>query len=113
MADKNLKSNNISLSIEGREVIAFDSLKYQQGYNSLKNEFRVYDDDLKNGFIIQCNEAPLREDQQIGASLNYFTSGGEKKTTTLTFEIQKISADGKIWFWNKKQRIGAIVHYKP
>lgn len=113
LAEANLKTDNIGLNIEGKTIIEYDSLSYQLGHNNARNEFRVHDDDMKNGFILQCSETPLSKGQELSATVIYFVDGAEPTSEVLDCVIQTISPDGRIWLWDRKKLIGVIVQYKP
>jgi hypothetical protein len=104
-----LMKEEISLTVKGEEMMTFNEFSCQLGYNSDTNEFRVYDDNLGNMFIITCNARPSAEGQILRADLTWTTSSSTKKRSGLNFTVKKISPDGLIWLWCDSDRIGVIV----
>jgi len=104
-----LAKEDISLTVKGEEMMVFDRNSCQLGYNSSTNEFRVYDDNLGNMFILTCNAHPSTEGQTLKADLTWTTASSTKKRSGLNFTVKKISSDGLIWLWCDNERTGIIV----
>lgn len=113
LREENLKCNDISLTIEGKQMIVYDSLRFQLGFNNARNEFRVHDDELNNIFVLQCDERPYTEEQELSANLSYRVNGGEMRSSRLFMVVQKIDRNGHIWLWDGDSRTGAVVYYRP
>lgn len=102
-------SDDIGLTIKGQDVIKYDDTYWQTGYDEQNITFRVNDDNMADFFVLKCHSFPV-EGQSVKADLSYTTDDDIKNKTGLTFDVTKTDdATGKIWLWNKKNGIGAIV----
>ena len=104
-----LSRSDISLTIKGELQMAFSESTCQLGYNTGRNEFRVYDENLTSYFILRCAVAPTSEGQVVKADLEYTTAGGATTLSALDFTVQKTNSEGLIWLWNKDKQIGVVV----
>ena len=86
-----LAKEEISLTVKGEEMMVFDRNSCQLGYNSSTNEFRVYDDNLGNMFILTCNAHPSTEGQTLKADLTWTTASSTKKRRSTTSARKDIS----------------------
>ena len=89
--------------------MSFDENTCQLGYNSARNEYRVYDENLANWYILKCSAQPTSEGQIVKADLEYTTEKDVKSLTDLEFSVEKTSSDGLVWLWNKERKIGIII----
>ncbi len=104
------ETESISLSIKGARIIEYKAETHQMGFNLVECEFRVHDDDMANYFIIRCNEMPSTTGQKVTADIEYTTPDDVKSRNGLEFEVTDIEdSSGKIWLWNQKYQIGAVV----
>jgi hypothetical protein len=104
-----LSRDDISLTIKGELQMSFNENTCQLGYNTGRNEFRVYDEKLSDWFIVRCSAKPTSEGQEFTAELEYTTTADTRKLKGLHMEVQKISSDGMIWLWEKDKKIGIVV----
>lgn len=104
-----LSRSDISLSVKGELQMSFDENTCQLGYNTGRNEFRVYDEKLANWFILRCSAKPTSEGQTITADLEYTTADDVKTLTGLEFKVEDTNSDGLIWLWNRDKKIGVVV----
>lgn len=104
-----LGRSDISLTVKGELMMSFNENTCQLGYNSEKNEFRVYDDKLANWFVLRCNASPDTEGQVVTADLEYTTSNDLKTHKGLEFSVEQVKSGGLIWLWNEDKRIGIVV----
>lgn len=104
-----LVREDISLSIREQVLMSFDENTCQLGYNSARNEYRVYDENLANWYILRCSAQPTSEDQTVKADLEYTTAKDVKSLTDLELSVEKTSSDGLVWLWNKERKIGIII----
>lgn len=104
-----LVREDISLSIREQVLMSFDENTCQLGYNSARNEYRVYDENLANWYILRCSAQPTSEGQTVKADLEYTTAKDVKSLTDLEFSVEKTSSDGLVWLWNKERKIGIII----
>lgn len=104
-----LVREDISLSIREQVLMSFDENTCQLGYNSARNEYRVYDENLANWYILRCSAQPTSEGQTVKADLEYTTEKDVKSLTNLEFSVEKTSSDGLVWLWNKERKIGIVI----
>ena len=104
-----LSRSDISLTIKGKLQMSFDEMTCQLGYNTDRNEFRVYNDKLTDWFILRCSAKPTSNGQKVTADLEYTTKDDVKTLTGLEFIVQDTSSDGLIWLWDKKKKTGVVV----
>lgn len=104
-----LSRDDISLTIKGELQMSFNENTCQLGYNTGRNEFRVYDEKLSDWFIVRCSAKPTSEGQEVTAELKYTTNTDIKTMKGLKMEVQKLSSDGLVWLWEKDKKIGIIV----
>ena len=104
-----LQREEISLSMKGQEVITYSPDTYQLGYNAQTNEFRVFDDNMANWFVLTCDSRPSTEGQELTADLKWTSSNSTKTRNRLTFIVEKTDMKGHVWLWCKSDAIGVIV----
>lgn len=104
-----LVREDISLSIREQVLMSFDENTCQLGYNSARNEYRVYDENLANWYILRCSAQPTSEGQTVKADLEYTTAKDVKSLTDMELSVEKTSSDGLVWLWNKERKIGIII----
>lgn len=104
-----LSRSDISLTLKGALQISFDENIYQLGYNTDRNEYRVYDEKLENWFILRCSAQPTSEGQKLKATLEYTVEGNTKTLNNLELTVERTSSEGLIWLWNKDRQIGVVV----
>lgn len=104
------ETEDISLRIKGAGLLEYKAETHQLGFNRSECEFRVHDDDMANYFIIKCNEMPSATGQKVTADIEYTTPDDVKTRNGIEFEVANINdSNGKIWLWNQKYQIGAVV----
>lgn len=104
-----LSRSDISLTLKGALQISFDENTYQLGYNTERNEYRVYDEKLENWFILRCSAQPTSEGQELKATLEYTVKGNTKTLNNLELTVERTSSEGLIWLWCKDRKIGVVV----
>jgi hypothetical protein len=104
-----LVRDDISLSIREELLMSFDENKCQLGFNSACNEYRVYDENLANWFVLKCSAKPTSEGQKVTVDLEYTTEKGIKTLADLEFSVVQTSSDGLVWLWNKDRKIGTVI----
>ena len=90
-------------------MLAYDPDTFQLGYNEEKNEFRVFDDDMGNWFVLTCNDRPSTEGQEVKADLKWTTVNTTRSRAGLTFTVEKTDSKGYIWMWCEEEAIGVTV----
>jgi hypothetical protein len=104
-----LVRDDISLSIREELLMSFDENKCQLGFNSACYEYRVYDENLANWFVLKCSAKPTSEGQKVTVDLEYTTEKGIKTLADLEFSVVQTSSDGLVWLWNKDRKIGTVI----
>lgn len=104
-----LVRDDISLTVKGETMMSFDENTCQLGYNSARNEYRVYDEKLANWYILRCSVKPTSEGQKITADLEYTTDKDIKTFKGIEFSVEKTSSEGLVWLWNKDRNIGIVI----
>ena len=105
-----LVRDDISLTIREELVMSFEENTCQMGYNSARNEYRVYDEKLENWYILRCSAKPTSEGQKVKADLEYAKEKDVKTLEGLDFSVEKTSSDGLVWLWNKDRKIGIVIN---
>lgn len=104
-----LQREDISLTVKGVDMIVYDPATFQIGYNSQKNEFRVFDDNLGNWFMFRCSERPSAEGQRVKADLKWTTPNTTRTRKGISFRVEKTDSQGHIWLWCEEEAIGVVV----
>ena len=101
--------SDIGLYVKGQNVLIYDDINFQIGFSRDRNEFWVTDDNMANYFILDCEYFP-ENGSTVKADLVYTTSNDIKTRNGISFEVTKTDdASGKVWLWNSKNKIGAVV----
>ena len=104
-----LVKEDISLTMKGEELFTYDPLTCQMSYSSSDNIYRIYDDKLSDWVVVECSERPDTEGQTLTADITWTASTSMRIERNLKFTVQKTSADGKVWMWNKSKSIGIVI----
>lgn len=104
-----LQREDISLTIKGEDIISYMPETFQIGHNAQKNEFRVFDDDMGNWFVLTCMERPSSVGQVLKADLKWTSTSTTKSRKGLSFSVEKTDSQGNIWLWCKEHAIGVVV----
>lgn len=103
-----METEDLGLTVGYYSILKYDPLTHQLCYNESRNEFRITDDTMANYFIITCYDSPS-SNSSVKADIIYTTDSDTKRKEGITFEVTKMDDSGKIWLWNNKNRIGAVV----
>ena len=106
-----LSREDISLTWRKTPQLVYDPLTWQLGYNAGRNEFRVKDDSMANYFVFRSNVRPDTEGQEVTAYVEWTVRASVKRYQNLKFEVRKVSPDGRVWLWNKSQKVGVTIYY--
>ncbi len=104
-----LERDDISMTMKGEDLFVYDPTTCQISFSSPDNIYRMYDDRLADWVIIRCSERPDTEGQILTADITWTASSSTKTERGLKFTVQKTSSDGKVWLWNKSQKIGIVI----
>ena len=106
-----LSREDISLTWRKTPQLVYDPLTWQLGYNAGRNEVRVNDDSMANYFVFRSNVRPDTEGQEVTAYVEWTVRASVKRYQNLKFEVRKVSPDGRVWLWNKSQKVGVTIYY--
>ena len=101
-----------ALEVNGLIVHQFSEPLCQLTFNANKCEFRVGDDKMSEHYILTCNRVPSAKGEDIMADLAWTLGATVQKRSSLSFHVEKVAEDGRIWLWDSRDGIGVIV-YKP
>jgi hypothetical protein len=101
-------SSDICLRVKGSTVFTYNPLTCQLAFNRRNCEFRVHTDTMSDYYCVTLDAIPSSEDQKIDGSLCW-TSSSSILHKDCTFRVEKISTDGCVWLWDRKDKIGAVV----
>lgn len=104
-----LERDDISLTMKGEELFVYDPMTCQISFSSTDNSYRMYDDRLSDWVTIKCSDKPDTEGQSLTADITWTASSSIRTVRGLKFMVQKTSSDGKVWLWNKSQKIGIVI----
>lgn len=104
-----LQREDISLTVKGVDQLEYKAETFQLGYSAELNEFRVFDDDMANWFVLKCSSRPDTEGQEVTADIKWTTSNTTKTRKSLTFRVEKTDSEGHIWLWCEDEAIGVVV----
>lgn len=103
-----LNSSDICLRVNGSAVFTYSPLTCQLAFNRRNCEFRVHTDTMSDYYCVTLDAIPSAVDQKIDGTVCW-TNSSSIIHKDCTFRVEKISADGCVWLWNRKDKIGAIV----
>ena len=101
-----------ALEVNSLIVHQFTEPLCQLTYNAQKFEFRVGDDKMSEHYILTCNKEPSAKGDIVVANLAWTLGATVQNRSSLSFQVEKVAADGRIWLWDSRDGIGVIV-YKP
>ena len=104
-----LDRSDVSVTMKGREIYSYDPKNAQIGFNSERNEYRVFDENFLNWFEITWDEKPSSQGQKISMDIEWGTKTGFRKEKGLEFEVRKTDDSGMIWLWNSSEKIGVTI----
>ena len=110
--DWNSSLQGISLTWKGEQQVMYDPDTYQLGYNSSRNEYRVYDDRLAYWFTVRCSERPSEEGQNITADVSWTGESRTMEFKGISMTVEQTDENGMIWLWGAKERIGIVIQIK-
>ena len=107
-----LATDNYCLEIQGQRMATFTESGCQLGFNETKKQFRVGDDQMKEYYVLECDKVPSMVNETLLVMLIWTVDETVQKRAGLPMKVSKIGTDGRIWLWDSKDQIAAIV-YKP
>ena len=107
--DTLLSQSEISLTWKGVTQLTYSSKDYQMAFNDRDIEYRVYDDNLTNWFIVKCSQKPMTEGETVVADVSWTGEKSIKSFTGKTFKVAKTDEQGHVWLQNSSDKIGIII----
>ena len=107
--DTLLSQSEISLTWKGVTQLTYSSKDYQMAFNDRDIEYRVYDDNLTNWFIVKCSQKPMTEGETVVADVSWTGEKSIKSFTGKTFKVAKTDGQGHVWLQNSSDKIGIII----
>ena len=104
-----LEREDISFTLKGKDMFRYDPLTCQLSHSHEENIYRMHDDRMSEWVTVQCSERPDTEGQEITAEIRWTASSSIRSEDGLKFSVQKTSADGRVWLWNKSKKIGIVI----
>lgn len=104
-----LAGSDIGLKVNGQEIHTYDPLTWQLSYNSTLNEFRAFDDPMKNWYMVKCDKVPSAVGDKITATITWSTSD---QPASLSGTMKVVKAEGDTyWLWrgDKKSQTGVTI----
>lgn len=104
-----LVHEELMLTWKGAVQVTYAPQTWQCSFNTARNEFRVNDDNIANYFVIRCSEMPSSEGQELSGDVEWTVKTNIKRYEGLRFKVEQVASDGRIWLWNKSQKIGVVI----
>lgn len=104
-----LVHEELTLTWKGDVQAMYAPSTWQYSFNAAKNEYRVNDDNMANYFVVRCSERPSAEGQELGVNVEWTVATNIKRYEGLRFKVERVASDGRIWLWNKSQKIGIVI----
>lgn len=96
------------LTIGGSQTYEFSTASVQMSFNESKKQFRVFDDGMRNYYVVTVDKIPSGEGSAFTADLVWTTATDVRKRSGVKFKVIRVSQD-LLWCWNKKDDIGVVV----
>lgn len=103
-----LENDNLCLIENGVTIHSYDPNTWQVGFNKDKKEFRIHTDTMSDYYVLTCQELPQEIGQEVHANLKWSGNSMTSKSN-LTFKVEKMDSQGRIWLWCKKGKIAVSV----
>lgn len=100
-------NDQLRIEIKGYTVFSYTPATCQLGFDRETCEFRVHTDNMSDFFVIDLEEMPSAEGQDVKGSASW-TTGDDLHDKKTIFEVVKIQ-DSRIWLWSSESRIAAVV----
>lgn len=98
-----------TVHVNGAPQFSWDEKTCQMSFSRDAKEFRVFTDTMSDYYSIKMSEIPSSQGQSISCDLTWTTSDDVITKKGVTFKVEQIDVDGKVWLWNRKEKIGVIV----
>ncbi len=110
MESEMLKSEKICLKAGGKLIYEYNPATDQLGFNKSTCQFRAGSDNMGDYFTATCAERPSKKGQTIDVTLQW-TENNTVVRKKRTMKVEKLSDNGYVWLWNRKEGIGAVVRF--
>ena len=89
----------------GEELFSYKENTCQWSWQAASGVYRMFDDEMKDWFKMDCQGAVLTEGNRFNANLKWTTSKNEESLTNVSLEVVKIEK-GLYYFRGSARRIG-------
>lgn len=103
-----LKSDQVRLSVDGKDVLRYDEATCQLGFCRNRSEFRAHTDNMSDYFIITLGCVPADAGTSVTGDIVWTTHDTEQSRKGVALDVLKVEGD-KIWLWSGPSKVGAVV----
>ena len=104
------ESDEISLMVKGKKVFSYTEGTMQLSTNPVLGQFRAGNDDMTQFFVLSYGTRPREKGQELKGDVEWTSGNSVKKTTGLTFKVEKLDANtGLVWLWCASDKTGAVI----
>lgn len=104
-----VSSTSTGLTVKGSTVFSYDPLTCQAAFNRQECEFRVFSDNMSDYYCVRLNTMPTAEGQKARGSVTWTDRDKVQVKKDLQFQVEKADRAGRLWLWNRKEGVGALV----
>ena len=110
MESEMLKTEKVCLKAGGKLIYEYNPATDQLGFNKTTCQFRAGSDNMGDFFVATCDEKPVRKGQNVDVTLQW-TENNTVVRKKRTMKVEKLSDNGYVWLWYRKEGIGAVVRF--
>ena len=110
MESEMLKTEKVCLKVEGRLIYEYKPATDQLGFNKTTCQFRAGSDNMGDYFVATFAERPVRKGQSVEVTLQW-TENNTVVRKKRDMKVEKLSDNGYVWLWYRKEGIGAVVRF--
>lgn len=104
-----LSNEENTLQVAGAQQFTWDEKTCQMSFSRDAKEFRVFTDTMSDFYCIKMSTIPTATGQNISCDMTWTTPDDVFTRNGVNFRVEQMDGDGKVWMWNKKEKIGVIV----
>lgn len=105
-----MQRDSFGLQIDGLAPFSMIEQNCQVAFNRARKQFRIGTDNMSNYYVLTTSSLPSKEGQNIdGCTLTWTQDSSVKILNGLTFKVDKMENDGRVWLWCSKKKIAVIV----
>ncbi len=100
-----LQRDGIYMVRGGEDLFVYKENTCQWSWQAASGVYRMFDDEMKGWFKMDCQRAVLTEGTRFNANLEWTTSNNVGSLKNVSLELLKIK-NGLCYFWGSAQKIG-------